>query len=140
MEHPTTISGKHERSVYRIVQSANSSMGRMKIRNVIQGNYQDYVSPFFIMDEFGPMQLSRGMPFRVDAHPHAGIIPTTYLFEGNAHHRDSMGNDFQYDQGDQLFEQGGTFHGIQGWLNIPGRLKQSAPYAGHLLACYAKRK
>lgn len=132
MEHPTTISGKHERSVYRIVQSSNANMGRMNIRNVIQGNYQDYVSPFFIMDEFGPMQLSRGMPFRVDAHPHAGIIPTTYLFEGNAHHRDSMGNDFQYDQGDQLFEQGGTFHGIQSWLNIPGRLKQSSPYASHI--------
>lgn len=125
-------------------------MGSMVLKNVIQGDYQNYVSPFFLFDEFGPMQLSKGAPFRVDAHPHAGIIPTTYLFQGNAHHRDSMDNDFQYtagdfiqftsgkgalhmeETGDALYEQGGTFHGIQSWLNMPPHLKKSEPYSAHL--------
>lgn len=138
------------RSVYKIINSSNASMGGMHLKSVLQGNYQNYVSPFFIFDEFGPIQLPKGVPFRVDAHPHAGIIPTTYVFKGNAHHRDSMGNDFQYDEGDfiqftsgkgalhmeetgyELFKHGGTFHGIQSWLNIPSGLKQSEPHASHI--------
>lgn len=122
----------------------------MGLRNVISGNFQNYVSPFFIFDEFGPMYLPKGVPFRVDAHPQSGIIATTYVFGSNAYHLDSMGNDFQYHEGDfiqftsgkgalhmeetgdELFENGGTFHGIQSWLNIPPHLKKSEPYATHL--------
>lgn len=145
-----TINGKSGRSVYRIVNPNSTSMGALTIKSIFQGDYQNYVSPFFVFDEFGPIKLNPGTPFRVEAHPHAGIIPTTYLLEGNAHHRDSMDNDFQYHQGDfiqftsgkgalhmeetgdGLFENGGIFHGIQAWLNIPPKLKKSEPYASHL--------
>lgn len=138
---------QQERSVFKIVNSYVNRMGRMVLKNVIQGNYQNYVSPFFLFDEFGPLNLESGTPFRVDAHPHAGIIPTTYILEGDAHHRDSMGNDFQYRQGDfiqftsgkgalhmeetgdNLYRYGGQFHGIQSWINIPSRLKKSEPSA-----------
>lgn len=141
--------GKYQRSIYKILSSTNSNMGRMGLKNIIQGDYQNYVSPFFLLDEFGPMELPKGAPFRVDAHPHAGIIPTTYLLKGNAHHRDSMDNDFQYKEGDfiqftsgkgalhmeetgdELFKEGGVFHGMQGWLNIPPVLKKSEPQAYH---------
>ncbi len=142
---------RSQRSVFKIIGPAISNMGKMSLKKIINGgdSYQNYTSPFFIFDEFGPMELAKGAPFRVDAHPHAGIIPTTYLFEGNAHHRDSMGNDFQYEAGDfiqftsgrgalhmeetgdGLFENGGTFHGIQSWLNIPSGLKNSEPNAAH---------
>jgi redox-sensitive bicupin YhaK (pirin superfamily) len=61
-----------------------------------------------------------------------------------------MGNDFQYNEGDfiqftsgkgalhmeetgdELFENGGVFHGIQSWLNIPTKLKKSEPNATHV--------
>lgn len=141
---------RSERTVYKIINPSEANMGRMTLKKVIEGNYQNYVSPFFVFDEFGPMELSKGAPFRVDAHPHAGIIPTTYLFSGNAHHRDSMDNDFQYqagdfiqftsgrgalhmeETGDELFEHGGRFHGIQSWLNIPSKLKNTEPNASHI--------
>lgn len=147
----TTASVKqNKRTVYKIINSSSGGMGKMGLKNIIQGNYQDYVSPFFLLDEFGPMHLPKEAPFRVDAHPHAGIIPTTYLLKGNAHHRDSMDNDFEYKAGDfiqftsgsgalhmeetgnELFENGGIFHGFQAWLNIPAALKKSAPYATHM--------
>jgi hypothetical protein len=139
-----------ERNIYKILSASDAHLGSLALKNVIRGNYKNYVSPFFILDEFGPMMLPKGSPFRVDAHPHAGIIPTTYLFAGNAHHRDSMGNDFQYHEGDfiqftsgrgalhmeetgdELYENGGNFHGIQSWLNIPSHLKKSEPQAGHI--------
>lgn len=138
------------RSIYKIINTSSGGMGLMGLKNIIQGDYQNYVSPFFLLDEFGPMDLPKGAPFRVDAHPHAGIIPTTYLLKGNAHHRDSLDNDFEYKAGDfiqftsgkgalhmeetgaELFKTGGVFHGFQGWLNIPSKLKKSEPYAAHI--------
>ncbi|OMP76573.1 MULTISPECIES: pirin family protein [unclassified Chitinophaga] len=141
---------KVPRSLYKVIKSSGSNMGKMTLKNVIQGNDQNHVSPFFLIDEFGPMQLPKGAQFRVDAHPHAGIIPTTYLLKGNAHHRDSMGNDFQYyegdfiqftsgrgalhmeETGDDLYKNGGVFQGIQCWLNIPSHLKKSNPSASYL--------
>lgn len=141
---------KIQRTVHQIVQSGHSSMGTMQLTNVFHGDFQNYVSPFFLFDEFGPMSLAPNAPFRVDAHPHAGIVPTTYLLEGSAHHRDSMGNDFEYHQGDfihftsgkgalhmeetgsALRAEGGRFHGIQSWLNMPPKWKQADPYSGHL--------
>ena len=140
---------KH-RTIYKVITSSEGGMGKMGLKNIIQGDYQNYVSPFFLLDEFGPMQLSKAAPFRVDAHPHAGIIPTTYLLKGNAHHRDSMDNDFEYkagdfiqftsgkgalhmeETGDEIYENGGIFHGFQGWLNIPSKLKKSEPSAAHI--------
>ena len=137
------------RTIYKIISASTGGMGKMGLKNIIQGDYQNYVSPFFLIDEF-EMQLPKGAPFRVDAHPHAGIIPTTYLLKGNAHHRDSMDNDFEYKAGDfiqftlgkgalhmeetgsELFKNGGVFHGFQGWLNIPSQLKKSAPYSTHI--------
>jgi redox-sensitive bicupin YhaK (pirin superfamily) len=133
-----------------VLSTSTGDLGTLKLKNIIQGNYQNYVSPFFLIDEFGPMDLPSGAPFRVDAHPHAGIIPTTYLMQGNAHHRDSMDNDFDYDAGDfiyftsgkgalhmeetgdELYKKGGVFQGFQGWLNIPSKLKKSEPNAGLL--------
>lgn len=137
-----------KRTIYKVISPSAGDMGRMQLKNIVQGNYQNYVSPFFLIDEFGPMQLPKGAPFRVDAHPHAGIIPTTYVMQGNAHHRDSMDNDFEYKAGDfiyftsgrgalhmeetgeELYNKGGIFHGFQGWLNIPSKLKKSEPNAG----------
>ncbi len=142
--------GSSYRSVYKILNPTISNMGKMGLKNIIQGNYQNYVSPFFLIDEFGPMHLPKGAPFRVDAHPHAGIIPTTYLMQGNAHHRDSMDNDFEYKAGDfiyfnsgkgalhmeetgeDLYKNGGVFQGFQAWLNIPSKLKKSIPSASHV--------
>jgi redox-sensitive bicupin YhaK (pirin superfamily) len=141
---------KAPRSLYKVIKSSHSKMGKMTLKNVIEGNDQNYVSPFFLIDEFGPMQLPKSAQFRVDAHPHAGIIPTTYLLKGNAHHRDSMGNDYQYHEGDfiqftsgrgalhmeetgdDLYKNGGVFQGMQCWLNIPSHLKKSNPSASYL--------
>lgn len=139
---------KKARSIFKVISPSAGDLGKLQLKNIVQGSYQNYVSPFFLFDEFGPMQLPKGAPFRVDAHPHAGIIPTTYVMQGNAHHRDSMDNDFEYKAGDfiyftsgkgalhmeetgeELYKNGGTFHGFQGWLNIPSLLKKSEPNAG----------
>jgi len=96
--------------------------------------------------QFGPVKVDPGSePLRVDAHPHAGVTPTTYFLEGSGHHKDSLNYDFQIGKGDfmmfssgsgaihmeetgqKLYDQGGVYHGFQIWLNTPGKHKFDSP-------------
>jgi redox-sensitive bicupin YhaK (pirin superfamily) len=98
--------------------------------------------PFLLFDHFafndpieGPI---RGFPM----HPHRGIETVTYMLEGATHHRDSLGNSGLIGPGDvQWMTSGrgilheemprrgpkGTIYGFQLWINLPSRLKMTAP-------------
>jgi redox-sensitive bicupin YhaK (pirin superfamily) len=134
------------RRVYRILSASKEMVGTLPILRAFAGDHQDYVSPYVLLDEFGPVALAQHQkPLRVDAHPHAGVIPTTYLLQGSGHHKDSLDYDFQIQQGDfmmfssgrgaihmeetgqSLYDEGGTQHGFQIWLNMPAAHKWDAP-------------
>ena len=102
------------------------------------GNHTDLVSPWVMLDEFGPMRIEPGtLGMDIKAHPHAGITPTTYLISGSGRHTDSLANDIVYRKGefmlfssgrgaiheevssDEIRRDGGTVHGFQIWLNTP---------------------
>ena len=135
-----------ERSVYKILNTDKTKVGTLPILRAFAGNHLDYVSPYVLFDEFGPVALApKSEPLRVDAHPHAGIIPTTYFLAGTGHHKDSLNYDFQIGKGDfmmfnsgrgaihmeetgqKLFDEGGQYHGFQIWLNMPAKYKRDAP-------------
>lgn len=130
------------RKVYRVLTANRTMVGTLPVLRAFAGDNNDYVSPYVFFDEFGPVKVNlNDKPLRVDAHPHAGIIPTTYFLAGNGHHRDSLNYDFQIGKGDfmmftsgkgaihmeetgkKLFEQGGLYHGFQIWLNMPSKYK-----------------
>ncbi len=134
------------RKVYKILNADRTKVGTLPILRAFAGDQNDYVSPYVLFDEFGPVDVKAGDdPLRVDAHPHAGVIPTTYFIEGNGHHKDSLNYDFQIGKGDfmmfssgrgaihmeesgkQLYENGGSYHGFQIWLNTPSKHKFAAP-------------
>ena len=136
------FSKKTTRKVYTILTASQTKVGTLPIFRAFAGDHEDYVSPFVLFDEFGPVNLSAGSdPLRVDAHPHAGVIPTTYFLSGSGHHKDSLNYDFQIGKGDfmlfssgkgaihmeesgqALYEEGGDYHGFQIWLNMPGQYK-----------------
>lgn len=135
-----------ERKVYQILNTQKTMVGTLPIMRAFAGDKLDYVSPFVLFDEFGPISLTaKNKPLRVDAHPHAGIIPTTYFLSGSGHHKDSLNFDFQIGKGDfmvfssgkgaihmeetgqQLYEDGGIYHGFQIWLNMPAKYKFTDP-------------
>ena len=137
---------KTQRKVHRILKADRTMVGTLPILRAFAGNHLDYVSPFVLLDEFGPVDLNAGSdPLRVDAHPHAGVMPTTYFLAGNGHHKDSLNYDFQIEKGEfmvfssgrgaihmeetgqGLFDQGGQYHGFQIWLNMPAQYKFSDP-------------
>ena len=137
---------KGERKIYRILNADRTNVGTLPILRAFAGDQLDYVSPYVLFDEFGPVNVKPGsQPLRVNAHPHAGIVPTTYFLECSGHHKDSLNYDFQVTKGEfmmfssgsgaihmeetgrQLFEKGGNYHGFQIWLNMPRQFKWSPP-------------
>lgn len=104
------------------------------------------LSPFLLLDyagpkEFTPTQQRRG----VGQHPHRGFETVTIVYKGEVSHQDSTGRGGTIGPGDVqwmtagagiLHEEyhsaafardGGTFHMIQLWINLPGANKMTAP-------------
>jgi len=140
-------SGKANRKIYRIMNAGKTRVGTLPILRAFAGDQNDYVSPFVLFDEFGPVEVKAGVdPLKVEAHPHAGVCPTTYFMAGSGHHKDSLNYDFQIQQGEfmmfssgrgaihmeesghELAANGGILHGFQIWLNTPAKHKFDAPY------------
>lgn len=134
------------RKVYRILNADKTMVGTLPVLRAFAGDHNDYVSPYVFFDEFGPVMVNpKDKPLRVDAHPHAGIIPTTYFLSGTGHHKDSLNYDFQIGKGDfmmfssgrgaihmeetgqKLYNEGGLYHGFQIWLNMPAKYKLIDP-------------
>lgn len=139
-------SHKKYREVHKILGSEKVNVGTLPVMRAFAGDQNDYVSPFVLFDEFGPVSILPGKDaLKVDAHPHAGVIPTTYFLDGSGHHKDSLDYDFQIntgefmmfssgsgaihmeESGDQLKKEGGTLHGFQIWLNMPQGTKWKDP-------------
>ena len=134
------------RKIYQILNANKTMVGTLPVLRAFAGDHTDYVSPYVFFDEFGPVNLSpKSKPLRVDAHPHAGIIPTTYFLSGSGHHKDSLNYDFQIGKGDfmmfssgrgaihmeetgqKLYDDGGLYHGFQIWLNMASKYKFTNP-------------
>jgi redox-sensitive bicupin YhaK (pirin superfamily) len=134
------------RKIYRILDTDKVEVGTLPVLRAFAGDHLDHVSPYVLFDEFGPVTVQAGSdPLRVDAHPHAGITPTTYFLEGSGHHKDSLNFDFQIAKGDfmlfnsgkgaihmeesgqSLYDKGGQYHGFQIWLNTPAKYKFMDP-------------
>jgi redox-sensitive bicupin YhaK (pirin superfamily) len=112
----------------------------VKLRRSIATRSLDYLDPFLLFDHFGshnPDDYMRGFPL----HPHRGIETVTYMLAGKVRHADSLGNKGEIVAGDvQWMTSGrGIMHeempqgignhmeGFQLWVNLPARLKMSAP-------------
>ena len=139
-------SNSRYRKVHKVLTAGETHVGTLPILRAFAGNHLDYVSPFVLFDEFGPVNISpQSDALKVEAHPHAGVIPTTYFVKGSGHHKDSLNYDFQVhegefmmfssgkgaihmeESGDALKKNGGSLHGFQIWLNMPSKYKWQDP-------------
>ena len=111
----------------------------------LPGPEVDYVSPFLMIDHFGPTAVAAGGKGGLNPHPHRGFETVTLLFDGAMEHQDSQGNHGVLRAGDvqwmtaargivhaeyherEFAQRGGTLHGIQLWVNLPARDKMNPP-------------
>jgi redox-sensitive bicupin YhaK (pirin superfamily) len=129
------------RKVARVIQPQAVVEGAgVRLRRSIATRALDYLDPFLLLDHFAskePADYAAGFPL----HPHRGIETVTYLLTGAVRHKDTLGNSGEIGAGDvQWMSAGrGILHeempqvrpegiaGFQLWVNLPARLKMTAP-------------
>lgn len=107
---------------------------------------RERMNPFILMDynakiEFSPRKDPRG----VGVHPHRGFETVTIVYKGKVAHHDSRGNSGVIGPGDiqwmtaasgvlhkeyheeKFSQQGGEFHVVQLWINLPAKDKMAEP-------------
>ena len=101
--------------------------------------------PFLLLDEMGPVDYAPNEAKGASPHPHRGFETVTYMIEGGFEHKDSQGNSGKLLPGDvqwmtagsgvihselpeeKFAKQGGRFHGLQLWVNLPRKEKMIKP-------------
>ena len=115
------------------------------VRRAFAGVDMASLDPFIHMDQMGEVEWEPGAAKGTSWHPHRGFETVTYMLDGTFRHDDSNGGGGIITDGDtqwmtagggilhkeappeEVVARGGTFHGIQLWVNLPGRLKMTAP-------------
>ena len=103
------------------------------------------LDPFIMMDEMGAVEYQVGEAKGTPWHPHRGFETVTYMIDGIIEHKDSHGGGGRITNGDTQWMtagsgllhiesppeksvlEGGLFHGIQLWVNLPKSKKWSLP-------------
>ena len=103
------------------------------------------LDPFIHMDQMGEVEYLPGEPKGTPWHPHRGFETFTYMMDGTFLHQDSHGGGGTITEGgtqymtagdgilhietppEALVMSGGTFHGVQLWINLPKEKKRIEP-------------
>lgn len=136
-----------EGPVERLISPRERDLGGFTVRRVLPHAARRTVGPFIFFDQMGPTPAGAGLDVR--PHPHIGLSTVTYLFEGAARHRDSLGIDQIIRPGDVNWMTAGRgivhsersddetravgprLFGIQSWVALPKAHEEDAPAFAH---------
>jgi redox-sensitive bicupin YhaK (pirin superfamily) len=138
--------GGVERAVVSVTTAPSGVEGEgFPVRRAFAGVDLAKLDPFVHMDQMGEVDYAPGEPKGTPWHPHRGFETVTYIIDGTFRHQDSNGGGGLITNGDtqwmtagggilhieeppeELVMTGGLFHGFQLWVNLPARLKMTAP-------------
>ncbi len=123
--------------------------GGLEVGRVLPFARRRMVGPFIFLDHMGPADFRSGEGIDVRPHPHIGLSTVTYLFDGEIHHRDSLGVSQKIRPGavnwmtagsgivhsertdPSLRSSGGLMHGMQAWVALPDEDEETAPAFAH---------
>jgi quercetin 2,3-dioxygenase len=127
-----------------------ADLGAITVRRLLPRKARRLVGPWCFLDVFGPVKQAGLKPMDVPPHPHIGLQTVTWLFAGDALHRDSLGSEARAVPGSlNLMTAGrgiahseetpsdaaGAVHGVQLWIALPDAHRDTAPAFNH----YAER-
>ncbi|WP_322759767.1 pirin family protein [Frankia sp. Cr2] len=140
------LPGAVDRPVRSVTTAPSGREGEgFPVRRAFAGVSLVDLDPFVHMDQMGEVEYAPGEPKGTPWHPHRGFETVTYMIDGTFQHQDSNGGGGLITDGatqwmtagagilhietppEQLVVSGGLFHGIQLWVNLPGRDKFSSP-------------
>jgi quercetin 2,3-dioxygenase len=130
--------------------AARDDIGDLITRRPLPGPRVPQIDPFLFLNHHGPQVYppnNRGLPF--GPHPHRGFETVTFIVEGSLSHSDTGGHESIIHAGgvqwmtagrglvhaelspDSFKRSGGPMEILQLWVNLPSRLKMTAPrYVG----------
>jgi redox-sensitive bicupin YhaK (pirin superfamily) len=133
-----------------IEQRRRNLGGGLHVGRVLPYAKRKMIGPYVFFDHIGPFDMPPGLDRGVDVkpHPHIGLSTVTYLFAGEAMHRDSLGSEQAIHAREvnwmtagrgithsERFErarvQGDHLHGIQAWVALPAEYEEMAPRFSH---------
>lgn len=159
--HSSTSSSTSTRParVVRLIRAQHAVEGDgFVVRRPFPTASLSHIDPFLLFDHMGPVDFEPGRGVGTPWHPHRGFETVTYLLEGEAEHRDSMGNHGFMSSGDTQWMtagsgvlhkegpteavqlEGGRTHGLQLWVNLPAAKKMIAPAYQDLRAAANARR
>ncbi len=143
---PAAGLGDAERPVRSVTTAPQGHEGEgFPVRRAFAGVDAAVLDPFIMMDQMGEVEYAPGEPKGTSWHPHRGFETVTYIIDGAFQHQDSHGGGGVITDGAtqwmtagggilhietppaELVVSGGTFHGFQLWVNLPGKDKMMAP-------------
>ena len=138
--------GDQPRPVWQVTTAPEGYEGEgFPVRRAFAGIDLTHLDPFIMMDQMGEVDYAPGEPKGTPWHPHRGFETVTYIIDGVFDHQDSHGGGGSITNGDTqwmtagsgllhietppewLVQQGGLFHGIQLWVNLPRSAKLNDP-------------
>lgn len=139
-----------DKTIHRLHPALRDDIGDLLTQRAVPSSQLEQIDPFLFLNHHGPQVYgphNRGLPF--GPHPHRGFETVTFIVDGMLAHRDSAGHESVIHAGGiqwmtagsgivhaevsprEFMEHGGPLEILQLWVNLPSRLKMSAPaYTG----------
>lgn len=139
-----------DKTIRRLHPALRDDIGDLLTQRPVPSHQLEQIDPFLFLNHHGPQVYgphNRGLPF--GPHPHRGFETVTFIVDGMLAHRDSAGHESVIHAGgiqwmtagsgivhaevspQEFMEHGGPLEILQLWVNLPSRLKMSAPaYTG----------
>lgn len=136
-------------SIETLIVPRSRDIGGFEVRRALPAPKRQMVGPFVFFDQAGPAEFLTGQGIDVRPHPHIGLGTVTYLYQGDFHHRDSIGTDQIIRPGAVNWMVAGrgvthsertssaarrgphALYGIQTWIALPEDREDIAPDFEH---------
>jgi quercetin 2,3-dioxygenase len=133
-------------ALMEIFPARTTDLGGMPVRRLVPTRGKRLVGPWCFLDLFGPVDFERDKPMDVAPHPHIGLQTVSWILDGEALHKDSLGSEaIARPGGLNLMTAGGgiahseetppqhssRLHGVQLWLALPDAHRNGAPAFDH---------
>jgi quercetin 2,3-dioxygenase len=138
------------RAVLGRYAAVSDDIGDLRTQRPLPNRELEQIDPFLFLNHHGPQVYppgNQGLPF--GPHPHRGFETVTFILEGSLSHEDTGGHESVIDAGgvqwmtagrglehaelspESFKRRGGGLEILQLWVNLPSRLKMTAPrYVG----------
>ena len=148
-QHPECLGANEDGAIETVIVPKPKDIGAFEVRRCLPAPTRRAVGPFVFFDEMGPATLPPGVGMDVRPHPHINLATITYLFDGEIHHRDSLGTSQVIKPGAVNLMVAGRgiahserspasarpeaapLHGLQLWMALPEADEETAPAFHH---------